>query len=228
MNKSTFLAASMFLFLAAVATGSHADTVVIKKESADFALDIKYPQGFSDKQIDTTVKALIDETLKTSENDNVIDDSPSDAPGKNGLYINFKQMYQNKQALSLLFDISTFAKGAAHPNNSVHSLNFVKGNQVTLEQLFKPQTPYLSKIADFSRTELLKNNDFDKKWLNDGTEATAENYKNWYFTKDGLAIVFDTYQVAAYVYGPQTITIPHKLLKDMLQPDIESAVWGNQ
>lgn len=202
-------------------------TVEIKKETAEMDLQIKYPQGFADKSIDTAVLTLIEALQKadTPKNEAKL---PADVPGKNSLYIDYKTQFQNKQALSLVFSISTYSRGAAHPANQVKSLNFLKGLVVNLEQLFKPNSDYLTKIAALSRESIMKKKISDKDWVTKGTQPTTENYKNWFFTKNGLAIVFDTYQVAAYVYGPQTVEISKVELKNFLRPEVVNAVWGNR
>lgn len=202
-------------------------TVELKKETAEMDLQIKYPQGYADKSIDTAVLAFIDALHKADTPKNQ-EKLPSDVPGKNSLYINYQTKFQNKQALSLLFSISSYSRGAAHPANQVKSLNFLNGLVVNLDQLFKPNSDYLAKIAKWSRESMMKKKISDVDWVTKGTQPNAENYKNWFFTKNGLAIVFDTYQVAAYVYGPQTVEIPKNELNKVLRPEIVNAVWGKQ
>lgn len=203
-------------------------TVVIKKETANFDLQIKYPQGFAEKGVDTAVQSLIDDIQKADSNTDTDEDLPADLPGKNSLYIDYKTEYKTKNAISLVFMISTYTRGAAHPNNSIKTLNFINGQVVTLDQLFKPNSDYLNKLADISRTILLKKKISDNDWVTKGTEPTQENYQSWHFTQDGLAIVFDTYQVAAYVYGPQTVKISKSKLINWIRPEVAKAVWGNQ
>ncbi|WED43661.1 DUF3298 and DUF4163 domain-containing protein [Legionella cardiaca] len=203
-----------------------AKTVAVKKETATFDLDIKYPQGFANKNIDKVVKAYIDETQRADANPDSSD--MPDAPGKNSLHIDYKIPFENKNAVSLLFSISTYSRGAAHPNNAVRTFNFIDGKEVTLGELFKPESNYLSKIAAFSRSAILKKKISDENWVTTGTNPTQENYRNWYFSADGLAVVFDTYQVAAYVYGPQTVTIPKTKLTNLLRPEVAKVLWGSQ
>lgn len=225
--KNSFFAALLLFVSLGNAWALAPKTVVIEKDTTDFYLQIKYPQGFADKNIDTAVQALIADTQKADTP--VVDKNlPVDAPGKNSLYIDYKTKFQNKNALSLLFTISTYSRGAAHPANSVKSLNLLNGKVVTLDQLFKPNSDYLTKIAEQSKTAIMEKKIADKEWVTKGTSPTQDNYKNWYFTKNGLALVFDTYQVAAYVYGPQTVEIPKTTLVNWLRPEVVNAVWGKQ
>ncbi|CEK11360.1 DUF3298 and DUF4163 domain-containing protein [Legionella hackeliae] len=202
-------------------------TVTLKKESATFDLDLKYPQGFANKNIDNIVKTFIDETQRADFNPD--SDAASDAPGKNSLHIDYKLQFQNKNAVSLLFNISVYNRGAAHPNNTVRTFNFIDGKEVLLADLFMPESNYLAAISKISQAAIIeKKISDDNDWITKGTEPTKENYRNWYFTNDGLAIVFDTYQVAAYVYGPQTVTIPKSKLANWLRPEVAKTLWGNQ
>ncbi|KTD18838.1 endo-1,4-beta-xylanase-like protein [Legionella lansingensis] len=226
MQKYILAIVLMSVCLVHPALANTPKTVVVKKETATFDLDLKYPQGFADKNIDKTVKAFIDETQKADANPDAKD--VPDAPGKNSLYVDYKTEFQNKNAISLLFTISVYNRGAAHPNNTVKSFNFIHGKEITLTELFKPNSEYLLTIAKLSKAALQEKKISDENWLTTGTNPTAENYRNWYFTADGLAIVFDTYQVAAYVYGPQTVMIAKSKLKNLLRPEIVKAVWGSQ
>ncbi|WP_028387728.1 DUF3298 and DUF4163 domain-containing protein [Legionella fairfieldensis] len=224
MKKSVFAILLLCFSLSTIAAQS-SKTVVIKKSSADLEVQIKYPQGFYDHNIDKAVRLLITKAQK--DNMPVIDKTmPVDVPGKSGLYIDYKTKFQNKNALSLLFTVSSYNRGAAHPNHVMKSLNFLNGQVVTLDQLFKPDSNYLTEIANFSRNAVMKKKLADADWVAKGTSPATDNYENWYFTSDGLAVVFDTYQVAPYVYGPQTVQIPRTTLAAWLRPEVVNAVWG--
>ncbi len=199
-------------------------TVIIKKETTNLNVRIKYPQGFA-KSIDNTVKTFITETQKAAETD-FAKSLVKDIPGKNNLSIDYETKFTSKNALSLLFIVSSYPQGAAHPNNRLQTFNFIHGQLVTLETLFKENSDFLPQLAAYSHAALAKKNLPDKRWVISGTRAVSENYCNWYFARDGLAIVFDTYQVAAYVYGPQTVIIPKDKLAGWLRPEIAKAVWG--
>lgn len=226
MKRSIFAGILLFVSLTTVWAMSP-KSVVIKNETDNFDLQIKYPQGFANKNIDTAVRRLIADLQKSDIPTNGHGKLSADVPGKSSLYIDYKTEFQNKNALSLLFSLSAYTRGAAHPRNRVKSFNFLNGQVVRLEQLFKPNSHYLPKIAELSRRALMKKKISDKDWIITGTKPTQDNYKNWFFTKNGLAIVFDTYQVAAYVYGPQTIEIPKVSLANWLRPEVINSVWGN-
>ncbi|HAU1151888.1 TPA: DUF3298 and DUF4163 domain-containing protein [Legionella pneumophila] len=212
-----------YSFLASAIT-----TEVIKKETAEYLLDVKYPQGFQNNGVNQAVKEFIINQQKSFMNELSEDaDTPADAPGKTGLNITYAIPYQSAHALSVRFNISIYHRGAAHPSNTVKVLNFIKSQPVQLSDLFVPGSDYLQPIANLAKKEITAKKISDENWIKEGTKPTQENYSIWHFTKNGIAIVFNTYQVAAYVYGEQTVDVPLSLISAMVKPEISKAVWGN-
>lgn len=119
-----------------------------------------------------------------------------------------------------------YLRGAAHPYHQLLPLNFVDGQPVKLADLFNADSDYLAALASFSQSALLENKNFDAKWVLDGSSPSAEHYQKWLFHPDGLMIIFDTYQVAPYVNGPQKILVPLSKFSGLLKKDIKQAVWG--
>ncbi|HFF3625860.1 DUF3298 and DUF4163 domain-containing protein [Legionella pneumophila] len=224
INKIGLMFGLLFYsFLASAIT-----TEVIKKETAEYLLDIKYPQGFQSNGVNQAVKEFITNQQKSFMNELSEDaDTPADAPGKTGLNITYAIPYQSTNALSVRFNISIYHRGAAHPSNAVKVLNFIKSQPVQLSDLFVPGSDYLQPIANLAKKEITVKKISDENWIKEGTKPTQENYSIWHFTKNGIAIVFNTYQVAAYVYGEQTVDVPLSLISAMVKPEISKAVWGN-
>lgn len=199
------------------------------KENSKYIFDIQYPQAFSNNAIDDNVKKYIEESKKNFVIDLKQHDSvPADAPGKSGLNIKYQVLYQQNDAVSIRFDSSVFHKGAAHPLNTIRVLNFVQGKPVKLDTLFIKKSNYLKLIADKSNRAITAKKISDTKWIDEGTKATAENYRNWAFNKEGVEIFFESYQVAAYVYGDQSVLIKLEDIKTILKTDILKSVWNAQ
>lgn len=203
-------------------------TVTIEKETSSYVMDIKYPQGFVPDSINSAIKQYITQTEKSflkelSEDE----DTPDSLPGKTGINVTFSIPYNTHNAVSVRFDVSIFHKGAAHPLNTVTVHNFIQGKKVELNDLFLTNTTYLNSIAQFCKQVISKKKSFDANWIAEGTKPTRDNYSTWYFTSKGIAIVFDTYQVAAYVYGPQTVTVPLSIISSLLKPELRKSLWGN-
>lgn len=217
---------SIFLIVASFSVWAINPTS-IKKETPVYVIDVKYPQGFKDVRINAAVQVFIEKTKKNFFKEIDADtDVPADLPGKSGLNITYSLPFKSKNVYSVLFQISIYHRGAAHPSNTVAVLNFINGHQVSLSDLFRPEVNYLQPIADFCSKKMTDKNFSDKKWMEEGTKPTDKNYRNWSFAPNGIHVIFDTYQVAAYVYGPQTVEIPLSQISTLVKPEIMHTVWG--
>lgn len=223
LQKASFILLSLLNLIAAANPVARLE--VIKQETDQLVLDIKYPQGFTNPFINTTIKNFIIEQQQAAEKMAKEDKLSSDVSGKNGLYINYEIMFVHPKVLSVLFSVSTNTHGAAHPNNNVVSFNFIQDTLMSLPQVLK-DTGALAKIASYCQQELLKNKQFDAHWVVEGTKPTLDNYKNWYITDKGIVMVFDSYQVAAYVYGPQKVLLPQAFMRPLMRTEAIKAVWG--
>lgn len=200
----------------------------IKKETSTYVIDVTYPQGFNDANVNKVVNDFIEFTKKSffselGEDDNVA----LDVAGKSGLNITYSIAYEHNNALSVRFNVSIYHRGAAHPLNTVSVLNFINGRQVELAELFVTGADYLKPISELCRKEITAKNISDAKWIQEGTKPVTENYHVWAFSAKGLEIIFDSYQVAAYVYGEQTVEIPLSVISGMVKPELLKTVWTN-
>lgn len=74
-----------------------------------------------------------------------------------------------------------------------------------------------------------------RKMIDDGTQPTTQNFANFIVRagdgesdpSPGLTLIFPPYQVAAYVYGTQTIEVPDSVFTQYLKPQYKSAFTGN-
>ncbi len=122
--------------------------------------------------------------------------------------------------LSIKLEINTYIYQAAHPGTHTRVVNYdlEKGEDLSLDQLFKPGSDYLKTIANYCIADL-KTRPIDFEVNSAGADPTSQNYGNWNITPDGLLITFDEYQVAAYALGPQLVTMPWSELKSILDPN---------
>jgi hypothetical protein len=112
--------------------------------------------------------------------------------------------------LSIKFDMEGYVTGAAHPFHQSSTVNYdlEEGRDLALADLFRPGADFLEAIARYCIGELQKRDiAFDPS--DPGAAPTAENYRNWNITGDGLMITFDEYQVAPYAAGPQLVVVPY-------------------
>ncbi|MDR3441782.1 MAG: DUF3298 domain-containing protein [Legionella sp.] len=201
--------------------------VTIKKETTSTIIDVKYPQGFREARVNTVIKEFIEFTQKSFLKEIAEDDDSTDSAGKSGLNVTYSIPYEQNGALSIRFNVSVYHRGAAHPLNTVSVLNFIKGQQVRLGDLFLPGADYLKPISQLCSKEITAKDISDPKWIKDGTAPVTDNYKVWSFTPEGIDIIFDSYQVAAYVYGEQTVSIPLSKLSALIKPEILNTVWND-
>lgn len=206
---------------------AYAEEVVVKKETGEYLLDIKYPQDLYSSAANNVIKDWVKATRAQFMSE-LIEDAgiPDDVPGKTSLTIRYSIPYYQNKALSVRLDSSVFHRGAAHPSHAVATFNFVDGRAVQLDNLFLAKKDYLSTIAKVCSQAITAKNISEAKWISEGTAPTAENYRSWYFTKEGIMVVFSTYQVAAYVYGDQTVSVPLSVLASMIKPEASKMIWG--
>lgn len=123
--------------------------------------------------------------------------------------------YKPRKLISIQYEQMAYISGAAHPNTTHFVLNYdiASGKLLNLQDILnnpKTDLAYIAKIA----TQNLKLKKLGKmNFIKEGASPTFKNYRNWNFTDKGFLIIFDTYQVAAYVYGPQKVLIPYSMLK---------------
>ena len=120
---------------------------------------------------------------------------------------------------SFKFDFDFYSDSAAHPGLNSMTLNYDlgQGKELSLGDLFLPNSNYLEIIATYCTNELSKQPFADPIFL-EGAKPTKDNYRNWNITPDGLLITFDEYQVAPYAAGPQQITVPYNELRTAINP----------
>lgn len=142
------------------------------------------------------------------------------------LGIGYEILLAQDDLVSVQFDIGSYYQGRAHPNSHTETLNYdlKNGKQLKLVDLFKPGSKYLQTlstycIADLRKQFKEKNAELLEDQLKQGAAPTAENYDRWTITKRGLGINFDSYQVAPYAAGPQSVMVPYSALKDLIKPD---------
>jgi hypothetical protein len=135
------------------------------------------------------------------------------------LNVTYTLVSQMAELWSFKFDFDFYSDGAAHPGLNSITLNYDlnQGKELTLSDLFLPNTDYLGAISKYCIAELSKQPFFDPPFA-EGAQPKPENYRNWNITPDGLMITFDEYQVAPYAAGPQTINVSYSELKSIINP----------
>lgn len=198
----------VFLIYANLVWASSSRTVSINTKTTASIVNIEYPQGFANEQINSKIRVFIDSVIKP-----YLDAAPEkfDPDDKNKINIIYSIESNSTHVISVIFYINSYMSGGAHPSTLVKTLNFIDGEEVSLEQLFKTKSNYLSTIFQYCYINLSKIlPTIDKDYLNDIIEPTRFHYRNWFLNKTGLIIVFEPFST----FDPITfVTIPYTTLK---------------
>lgn len=162
--------------------------------------------GLVTKEVDTFRQSFLQNTAPTVNNGSSLD-------------VTYTLLLQTDDLWSFIFDFSFYSDGAAHPGLYSITLNYDlgQGKELTLADLFLPNSNYLELISNYCIAELSKQPFFDVT-SSEGAQPTLENYRNWNITSEGLMITFDEYQVAPYAAGPQKVIVPYSELQAVINP----------
>jgi len=119
--------------------------------------------------------------------------------------------------LSVVMEGSEFA-GGAHPAAIYRTYVFdtEAGGFLTLGDLFKPGSDFLTEISSSTLAAIAKLDIGDADWNKSGTSPQTDNFRLFWLAEDGLHILFPPYQVASYAEGPHEVTIPFRGLENLI------------
>lgn len=177
---------------------------------------ISYPT-IPDKQIADSIKQYITEKID-GYNHRILDEEIPKTQ-ETELNISYSITHYSKQTISILFDSYEYLSGA-HGISSIDSKTFdlETHKQLTLKDLFKEDSDYLSLLSKISYNELKKNKEIaiNKELLQEGTAPIETNFQHFALLNDSILFYFPPYQVAAGALGVQELAIKKELLEDML------------
>lgn len=127
----------------------------------------------------------------------------------------FYNSYSYKNYISYVFHTDYYT-GGAHPNHDIWTITYDKSKNtiIDIDNLIKNNPDILNTLSSIIRKELLHNkNIVNTNMMIEGTSPTIENFSNFAFSKDGLIIFFEYYQVAPYSSGEFQVKIPYDKLK---------------
>lgn len=198
-------------------------------QTATYIARISYPQFSTDEGIYKEFNSYVASKVTSVQNEfakNVEDNLKQFNPQEHGLeatssiYISYTVFQESSSIISVLFEISEYIVGMAHPSNYSMSIAYdlQKHKDLTLAELFKPGSPWLQRISTKAIHDLTAQfkEDAGALWIDEGAGPQEENFKKFALSSDELIIFFDPYQVAPYAAGMQKVTIPLKELADIL------------
>lgn len=124
-------------------------------------------------------------------------------------------VYEYDNYISYMFRIEDYT-GGAHPNHRIYTIVYdIKNNEIiTIHDLINKNQNILNIFSENSR-EVLKNNNriTSSTMLYEGTNPKIENFHNFVFSKDGIILFFQHYQVAPYSQGEFNVLINYNKIK---------------
>ncbi len=155
---------------------------------------------------------------------------PLSREDKYPFYAEYKVIQANSDFVSILFTYGGY-QGGAHGYENVFSFNYDVKNKkkVYLKDVFKKESDPIGFISEESRKKLLEKllpqvmyqksfdtlsfkNDEDvntAEMIYAGTEPETSNFKVYTFTPTEVSFYFSEYQVAAYAYGRQEVSLSY-------------------
>lgn len=212
-------------------------TVKSTSKTPKYEIDGDYPQiiGAADKRFDKfnqEAKNLVDRKVAKFRKDIIARGAEMPAVDMNevgsDLSIGYIIGFASDELVSVEFGIGGYYAGAAHPNSYTEVINYdaKNGKILKLADLFKPGAKYLQAVSAYAIKDLktqAKSQGADSmltaESIQEGAGPQVKNFRSWTVTRKGLALTFDSYQVAPYAAGPQEVLIPYSALKDLVNPD---------
>ena len=187
------------------------------------SVDVQIPQvsdqnpdaeGFNSYAQDTILPVITQFISDTEE----LNYPPDSVFQPSSLQIDYLPHWNDAGRLSLLVNVYTYISGAAHPYSYMLTLNYdlANGKALSLQDVFQPDSDYLTFLLNYSENELKQR---DNIYMEGSLSADAQHYQFFTFTKQGLALHFEPYHVAAYAAGPQEVIIPYDQLKTFLRAE---------
>ena len=181
------------------------------EKTDNYEIKINYPlTGY--KKLNEEIKKIVNKYMKDFKNDLPNKDIPVDMTYT--LIIDFKDFYYNNY-VSFVFYIEYFT-GGAHPNHDIVTINYDKTTDsfIKIENLLEKNKDILDIFSKISRKRLINNPKITvTSMMYEGTKPTKDNFKNFVFTKDGILLLFNYYQVAPYSQGEFQIIVPYNYIK---------------
>ena len=202
-------------------------TVAASDPNGAYDIDIEYPfitglPLLTAAKVNTEIQKDIDALAIAFKQDAETTDGASTTE-KSALLVRYNVLYQDPRLVSIRFDIAVYSAGAAHPNSFTTTLVYDLGTGIVvrLADIFKKGVDPLAFLSSYTAKALMARNGLagSADMVAAGTAPKAENFKSYLVTREGLLVIFDPYQVAAYAAGPQEVVVPWSALAGSLASD---------
>lgn len=134
------------------------------------------------------------------------------------------------RVISVVYSVWWNCAGAAHPNSSFHTFNFVTDPLVDigdLQSIFLQEVDALPFVQQRVREQVLAEEErgemISPEYLQSGI-SDWESFQNFAFTPEGLMILIPPYQIAPYAAGSFHVVIDYCSLKPLISKEIIAAL----
>ncbi len=183
---------------------------LVEKKLIKYRVGLTYPEFINFK--DSDVQRIINETIQEEIYKMIIELGYEDDYTKE-IWGNFGLKLNKKDLLSLLLDINSYSKGAAHSCKIVRALNFnlANGKTYELKDLFAINSDYIKKINEFIKDEIHGRNiplllQFE----------TIDRKQDFYLGEASLTLFFQLYEYTPYAYGIPEFSMDYSKLDDII------------
>jgi hypothetical protein len=159
---------------------------------------------------------------KNALGDTRASEPPPGAPGISSYDATDDLTYLDLRLAAIVFTISTYGAGAAHPNTGRESLvfEFSRGRRLTLADVVSSPAAAIPAISELCKGQLTAQAaKVGWELFDDPDFATVvREFAHWAPNKGGVDILFDQYSIAAYVFGQHQCRLSWADLAPWLQP----------
>lgn len=135
-----------------------------------------------------------------------------------------------ERVISISYSVWLYAAMAAHPSQYFRTFSFTLDpiTQIEhLEDIFEDRAAAFALIQTEARRELLSERreegadgsqvySLTEDYVNLGTSSWSD-FDNFVFAEQAIELLFSTYQVAPYVFGPQVVSIPYEKVASLMR-----------
>ncbi len=202
----------------------------INEKGTTYSVTGSYPQMINSDEatmqafnsgIEAVIKNSVDSFKQDIASASTIEPQPSPTLPPSEMMVTFKTDEIPNKFISVLFNLSPYISGAAHPNQLYISAVFDVEHKkfLQLNDLFKPTSGYVATLARDCATSLknqMKNGqyDTDTKSITQGCAAKAENFQTFTLAPGILMLHFSAYAVGPYASGPAHVPVKVADLKN--------------
>lgn len=210
--------------------GVMVETVRVHEEAEKYSYNAEIPEvrGLDDaeaqKIINERLRVIAERQKRLFMRDVNAVQTQSGTTVKSGMTIGYRTARADNRLVSVVFVMSPYMAGAAHPNHFTMSFNYdvPAKKEISLDQLFN-DTAYLTNLSEIASEKLttqsrLAGTYYDGKeaLIQKGTRPTVNTFRSYSIGGNAITFHFDPYEVGSYAEGIQQVTLSGSVFENQL------------